>query len=70
MYCCLLTEELSGQLQDLQETNESVVASLEVSDRKIAELSDENKALRMQRPYDAQDIEDDNRRLREEVTLS
>ena len=69
MHLSCFTEELGAQLQDLQESNETVVSSLHDAERKIAELSDENKALRMQRPYDSQDIEDENRTLREEVTL-
>lgn len=41
----LSTVELEGQIQDLQEANESAVMKLERAERKIAELEKQNRAL-------------------------
>ena len=68
MICLYLLEDLTGQVQDLQEANETAVSELSLTQKKVEELEDENK--RLQDRNDIDGVREENLRLRKQVKRS
>ena len=62
-----MTADLEGHIQDMQEVNETAVAKLTKAERQIRELMGENERLRNSRSLTIQDLEDDNKKLKDKV---